>query len=356
MTENTFPVFRPMKLAELLDQAIRLYRRNFLQFIGIIAVPYIPLMMFQALSSILVASSLQGLASSSASSPLGIFSDGRYWLGLSGTFLFFILYLFLILGLATAALTRAISDSYSGEPVGIFSSYRRLGGSPLRLIGALFWLGLIGFGLIIWTIIPCVGWVSGPGLLIFISWIVLPLVAPVVVLENNGALASVRRAWDLSRTRFWWLIGFALILYLFSTLVISGPTLLISSALRYFMVSTSNPLNQQLMLTTVVQTLVTMITGLLYLPLQLSAITVVYFDLRVRSEGLDLALQAAPSGENASFNALAAAPSGPQPRLVSGKDVGNFVLFTLGFYALYALLVGIFFGLGMALVPLLTPR
>jgi hypothetical protein len=353
MTENTFPIFRPMKLAELLDQAIRLYRRNFLQFIGIIAIPYIPLMLFQAFSSILMTSSLQGLASS-ASSPYGIFSDGRYWLGLSGTFLFIIFYLFLINGVATAALTRAISDSYSGEPVGIFSSYRRLGGSPARLIGALLWLGLIGIGLIIWTIIPCVGWISGLGLLIFITWIVLPLVAPVVVLEKNGALASVRRAWDLSRTRFWWLIGFVLILYLFSALVVSGPSLLISSALRYFMVSTSNPLNQQLMFTTVVQTLVSTITGLLYLPLQLSAITVVYFDLRVRSEGLDLALQTAPAGEHASIDLLAAAPSGPQPRLFSGKDVGNFILFTLGFYALYAILIGILILFGLALGPLLS--
>jgi len=58
-------------------------------------------------------------------------------------------------------------------------------------------------------------------------------------------------------------------------------------------VAASNPesLEQYTLLSTVIQTLVTMIFSLLYLPLQLTAMTVVYFDLRVRSEGLDLALQ-----------------------------------------------------------------
>jgi hypothetical protein len=354
MTESSFLEFRPRKLAELFDQAIRLYRRNFLQFIGIIAIPYIPLMLIQTFSAALVTSSMQGLVNES--SPFGIFTNGKYWLGLAGTFLFYILYLLLIQGLATAALTRAISDSYAGEPVGIFSSYRRLGASPGRLVGALLWLGLIGIGLSIIMIIPCIGWIIIPGLFVFLISIVLPLVAPVVVLENHGARASVRRAWDLGRTRFWWLIGYVLILYLFSSLIISGPTLLMSSALRYFTASSANPLNQQLTITTVIQTLITMITSLLYLPLQLSAITVVYFDLRVRSEGLDLALQSAPAVEHASINVLAAVPSGPHPGIFTGKDIGNFILFTLGFFVLYALLIAIFFAVGMAFLPLFTPR
>jgi hypothetical protein len=354
MTDSALPALRPMKLAELLDQAIRLYRRNFLQFIGIVAIPYVPLILIGAASSALSTSSLQGF--SSASSPYSIFTNANYWLGLAGTFVVAILHLFLIQGLATAALTRAIADSYVGQPIGILSSYRRLGASAGRLVGALLWLGLIGLVLFIWLLIPCVGWISGPGLFVFLVWVVLPLVAPIVVLENHGAMASVRRAWDLSRTRFWWLIGFAFILYLFATLVVSGPTLLISSALRYFTISNSNPLTQQLVVTTVIQTLVNMITGLLYLPLQLSAITVVYFDLRVRSEGLDLALQAQPVAEAAPGQVLAAVPAGSPARLITGTDIGNFVLFTLGFLAVYALLVGIVMGLSLALVPLLIPR
>lgn len=354
MTDFALPTLRPMKLAELLDQAIRLYRRNFLEFIGIVAIPYIPLIVIGAVSSALSTSSLQGITS--GSSPDSVFSSGTYWLGLAGSLAVGVLHLFLIQGLATAALTRAIADSYVGQPIGILSSYRRLGASAARLVGALLWLGLIGIVALVWLMVPCVGWVSGLGLFVFLVWVVLPLVAPIVVLENHGAIASVRRAWDLSRSRFWWLIGFSFVLYLFSALVISGPTTLIGSALRYLTIPSSNPLGQQMVLATVVQTLVSMIAGLLYLPLQLSAITVVYFDLRVRSEGLDLALQAAPPAGSTPAQILSVAPSGSGASLVTGTDIGNFVLFTLGFAALYVLLIGAVMGLGIALVPFLTPR
>ncbi len=37
METQSLPSLRPLRLGELLDQAIRLYRRNFLTFIGIIA-------------------------------------------------------------------------------------------------------------------------------------------------------------------------------------------------------------------------------------------------------------------------------------------------------------------------------
>ena len=47
MTDSVLPMIRPMTLAELLDRSIRLYRQNFLKFIGIFAIPYIPLMLAQ---------------------------------------------------------------------------------------------------------------------------------------------------------------------------------------------------------------------------------------------------------------------------------------------------------------------
>ncbi len=354
MTDFVLPALRPLKLGGVLDQAIRLYRRNFVEFIGIVAIPYIPLIVLQTVSAALSSSSVQDIGR--MSSPAELFSSPSYWLGMAGTLMGALLQILLIQGLATAALTRAVADSYIGRPTGILSSYRRLGGAAIRLIGALLWLGLISIGVFVWLIIPCVGWISGPGLFVFITWVVLPLVAPIVVLENRGAIASVRRAWDLSRTRFWWLVGFAVILYIFAAIVISGPSVLISSALRFLTVSGSGPLDQQLVLTTVAQTLVQMITGLLYLPLQLCAITVVYFDLRVRSEGLDLAILAAPAAETSPVEAVSVAPSGAQTPLLTGTDVGNLVLFTIGFAAAYALIFGLFAGLGMAFIPLLTPK
>jgi hypothetical protein len=43
VNDFALPHLRAMSLPELLDQAIRLYRQNFVKFVGIIAIPYIPL-------------------------------------------------------------------------------------------------------------------------------------------------------------------------------------------------------------------------------------------------------------------------------------------------------------------------
>jgi hypothetical protein len=97
-----------------------------------------------------------------------------------------------------------------------------------------------------------------------------------------------------------------------------------------------------------------MIGGLLYLPLQLTAMTVVYFDLRVRSEGLDLALQAAAaSGEETNIVALAGTSPQPTSSLVTGTDVGQFVLLSLAGGAIYVVLVSIVAGITLALMSAL---
>jgi hypothetical protein len=256
---------------------------------------------------------------------------------------FAILFIFLVQGFGNAALVRAIADGYAGKPVGILASYMRLKDAGWRLCFALLWMMLLFTGFVIFTFIPCVGWLGGPGLLLFLFWIVLPMLAPVVVIENRGPLASAGRAWDLGRTRFWWLIGYALILALLNLLVIFGPSVLIGSILRFFLLAHSDPLNpaagRDLLVLTVVQSLVNMLGTILVVPLQFSAMTVAYFDLRVRSEGLDLAVQASAPKENAPLELPDAAAMRSPTRLITGTDVGNFILLSLGFFAVYALLI-----------------
>jgi len=347
MTDLVFPSLRPMSLVQLLDQAIRLYRRNFLQFIGIIAVPYVPIMVLQAASSALSTSTLtRGMMSS----PEALFSNSSYWLGILGTLVVVVLDFFLVRGLGAAALTRAVADSYAGQKVGILSSYRHLKDSPVRLILALVLMGLISIVILVWAIIPCIGWISGLGLFYFVLLVVSPLLAPITVLENNGVLDSIRRAWDLSRVRFWWLIGFILVLSLFAAIVLVGPSLLINLVMRSVLLSGSNPFGQQLILSSIIQILFSTIMGLIYYPLYASAITMVYFDLRVRSEGLDLALQAenAPAPDaNALINLPQIVPTKSASPFFTGTDILQFILLTLGLVAVlvlvYSILIGVVF-------------
>ena len=114
MESQVLPTLRPLRLGELLDQAIRLYRRNFLTFIGIIAVVYVPLMILQTAASTLMTSSISDLAGST--SPTEIFSNYAYWGGLLSTLVVGFLQFIFVQGIATGALTRAVADNYLGKP------------------------------------------------------------------------------------------------------------------------------------------------------------------------------------------------------------------------------------------------
>ena len=337
-----------MTLGEILDQAIRLYRRNFIRFIGIIAVPYIPLTLIQTGLTYLSTNSLTDFQVDPSNPFL---FPGTYWMGLLGMIVVGFLEFILVRGVAGVALTRAVADSYTGQSVDIIGSYSKIGSSWTRVLGAMILFALLSFAVGVGAIfIPCVGWFFGLGIFIFLSLVVGPLLAPIMALERQDVGSSLRRAWDLGRSRFWWLLGFALILSLLAQLIITGPSYLIKTILQYILLEQAT-YQDQLVWTTVIQVLVQMIGGLLYLPLQLSAMTVVYFDLRVRAEGLDLALQAAANA-GAETNIIALAETSPQPTasLMTGSDAGQFILVSIALIALYAILVGILFAFAFAAV------
>jgi hypothetical protein len=208
MENQALLTLRPLRLGELLDRAIRLYRANFLTFIGIIAVVYVPLMVLQTASSALLSSSMLG----GFSTPEEIFTNTAYWAGIASTLILAFVQLILVQGIATGALTRAVADNYLGKKTGILDAYRGIGKSWLTLVGALFFVGLVLFVLTIWWLVPCIGWFTGLGMMVFLMAAINPLVPPAVVLENQGVIDAVKRAWSLARRRFWPVIGYIFVL------------------------------------------------------------------------------------------------------------------------------------------------
>ncbi len=345
MTDSVIPTtIRPMNLGELLDTAIRLYRQNFLKFIGIFAIAYVPLTLIQTGLSLFTTSSL--LETGTGTPGLDYLLSFGGIAAMTGSFVLFFVQFIFVQGVATAALTRAVANNYTGKSVGILDSYKTLSTSWLKLILALIIVFLLVMFLTFWMLVPCIGWFSGPGILFFIGLVVSPLIPPVISLENAGVFESIRRAWDLARSRFWWLVGCALILALFGWLIVSGPVLLMNWVLTHALTSLSSNVNFQLAMTTVLQTLITMFMSLLYTPLKLTVMTVIYFDLRARSEGLDLAMQLPTSA--ASENDVLTLPeiTGKTPiPLISGIDVGRFALLSMAGLAFYGLIFVVLFGI-----------
>lgn len=344
METQAQPILRPLRLGELLDRAIRLYRGNFLTFIGIIAVVYVPLMVLQTASAALMTSS----AFIGTSNPRDVFTNYGYVIGSLSTIVLVLVQFVLVQGIATGALTRAVADNYLGKKTGILDAYRGISGSWLSLVAALLFILLLFFVLMVWwIIIPCAGWFTGLGMMIVLMAVVNPLVAPAVVLENQRALDAVRRAWSLARRRFWPVLGSIFILYLFSLLIVNGPQAIVNLLLAQVSDSFGDR-TMQMVVTSIVGGLVSLVFVLIYYPLQMTAFTLIYFDLRVRTEGFDLAALTMEASGSTDLSEVMALPV-PEVNegLMTWAEVGNFAILTLGGLGLYILFFSVIMGMAL---------
>ncbi|MCB8929055.1 MAG: hypothetical protein H6652_25900 [Ardenticatenaceae bacterium] len=325
---------QPMSMSQLLDRAIRLYRNNFLIFVGIVAIAQIPATAVNMIGLWLAPTPELNFSPAASVTDIwlqtlesaGLGNNPWVWLGRLITLL--------LVQLATAAMTKAVAENFLGHKIGLFDAYRKIGRSGLTLLLATF----VGVVLIIaiviwWLVVPCLGWFTGFGILFFFSGIVLPLIAPVIVLERRTALEGIKRAWNLARRRFWWIIGFMLLLGLFGQLIVTGPALL-----SVFIVQGSFGSGLDSNTANLVQQVISLLLNLIYLPLRLACVTLLYFDMRVRTEGFDLAVLALSDDANADNLALTA-PGLGQSIMPSWEEFGYFALITVAFVVLYIALV-----------------
>lgn len=360
---------RPLSIGQLLDQAIRLYRNNFIQFIGIIAIVQVPVALLSIVVTVLGFGDILTQMVQPGSTPateealaaaFGAIAISMV-IGLVGAFLLWVV--------GASALVRSTTDSLIGIPSAIIEAYqksKRSWGALLftMLIFALFIL----VALLATVFIPCVGWLFGPSLLAVMGTVVFPLITPIVTLEGKRGISAIRRAWDLTRRRFWPVLGFVFILYLFAQLIISGPTYLAQFITSLF-TGESITNGTTSLVSLVSQSIVGMVFGVLYIPLQIIAITLLYFDLRVRTEGFDMVVQAsgalspedifagttAGSSSTPDLNTLIAqAPPAETSAVITSKEAGYLAILTLIVVGLYFLLFGIIFVILMAASAAMT--
>jgi hypothetical protein len=362
MESTESSTLRPLTIGQILDRTMRLYRQQFLTFVGIIAVMLVPIMAVQLILTLVnvpnvlaAAERLQDPDAIMAADPMNLFWSQMAAAGLGTNLMISALVFVLVNGIATAALVHAIANSYLGKPVDILSSYGQLSGSWLRLLGALLVFTVLCIVAAVFVIVPCIGWVMGPGLVVFLGYVVGPLIPATVVIEGQGALGAIRRAWDLTRRRFWWSLGFMIILWIFAYVLLLGPTALIQLLLSGLdtMLPDADPATIYSIQTGVSQ-LVTMLMQLLYLPIQLTAITLMYFDLRVRTEGFDLAMMAAadkPSSEGeTSPTGMPPAPAPASDGVITSREAGYFIAMSVGAVALCIVAYAILIMIGLAIM------
>lgn len=126
--------------------------------------------------------------------------------------------------------------------------------------------------------------------------------SPAMVLENLGVFAAIGRSWSLTRKNFWRLLGINILTTIITSMV-AGVFGGIASALSVIFVvaGSSSPedaitsINTAYILTMVVST----IAQLLILPFTSSVNALLYIDLRMRKEGLDVELRNAVAEQQA---------------------------------------------------------
>lgn len=285
---------RSFTLLEILDRTFRIYRENFLAMIGLVAVINIPLTIVSTLNTL----SNPGFSSSSFG---GGFSSGSSQLS-SGTDFssacllpaLTILLSIIQVVVVNAVLTYMASESHLGRKASIgeaFSAIRH----RLTKVGC----GLVLFYLILIALAFGIGVGAAlctPALAVFGVWIYIGVATyafliPILTLEEVNISFGVNRSWGLGKSRFWSILGLIVVITILS-LVLTASLTAVSYLLLFQMFSTGMTEGAL-----IVQTVLSTIINILVAPLTPIALTLLYYDTRVRLEGLDIAFSAVDTPE-----------------------------------------------------------
>jgi Membrane domain of glycerophosphoryl diester phosphodiesterase len=253
-------VLRPMSAGELLDRTFFLYRKNFVLFAGIVAIPYLATFGL-AMGQLAIAGPRVGV------------SAARGVAGVVTALISAIVYL-LALAASQAATVVAVSHVHLDRPASIASSYGAVKSHVFKYM--LIMLGLwiaIGIGFVLLIV---------PGIMLALMW---ALVIPVAVLENKGLSDSAARSKELTkgnRGRIFAIYFLFVVLYYIITVVLQLPAFAILGISKP---ATPTAIPVSFLVTS--QALA-YISQCLVGPLLTIALALVYYDERVRKEAFDL--------------------------------------------------------------------
>ncbi len=311
----------------MFDAAFRLYRAHFLTFIGIVALPQVPMTIVQFLLQFVIGgkATLEVLRFSSSppafrpgTDPFDIFPINSFLTFYAITLVLAVLQGLIVQSLITGALAKAISHAYLGRPTTILGAY----GFGLRSFGALIAASLLLFLMAIGIVAIFAGCSIGAAVavgvaaqfgrspttaVLFGSLVVLAvfvLMIPValfffirfilatqaIVLEGLGPLAGLRRSWRLIGSSFWRALGIFILVLVLSVMMSALPSVLV---LFFLNLGSAGAFGDgEIIRNQALGTLMSQLGLIISLPLLFSIYTLLYYDLRIRKEGYDLELMA----------------------------------------------------------------
>ncbi len=282
---------RPLGVGDIVDRVFALYRSRPLMFLAIAAIPYLVLVLVLVGLTAAFGASLVALPALFEGDPASAIARLAPLAGALLVYVALVVLSALVMSLVqSAALVAATAARYLGKEtsvgsalrVGLTASPRLLGMGALAVIAfCVLWV-LLTVGMAIsrewWAIL--IGTVIGivASFYLAASWMVSPAVA---VLESTGPVASLGRAWRLSDGGRWRILGLIALLLILQVVL---------SSLLSFLVVASLVADRSIQF--VVQQAVNILATIAWAPVYWGTFAVLYYDLRVRKEALDLQLAA----------------------------------------------------------------
>jgi hypothetical protein len=291
---------RPLTLGELLDRAFSLYRRHFWLFVGIMALPSLLALGFGVVMAVASPQPVTPESVAAGDADPAAIIGGVVWfiiaiIGMAAVY-------FIAYAVALGATTVAVSELYMGRPITIRGAYTPMRGKIGRLALLLILVTLRMFAAFFMVFIGAavsgvVGAVAAPilaplfvlaaflGAIAVWVWMMIryAVAVPVVVLEDETASAAISRSIDLTHGNL--LRVFALLAF---TMVITYAVLAIFQGPFVFAGFMAGPESSTAFWLNLAGTITGSIGGAFTGPLMIVAFAVLYYDLRVRKEGLDL--------------------------------------------------------------------
>lgn len=301
---------KPLDFGERLGAAFKLYQANFVTFVTITAVIVVPLQLVSVLLGAWLSRDLPvdpetGLVDVEA-------IDGSTALAYAATF--FVAIVITAIGslLATGGVTKAAADDAVGRSRDWQDSLRYAMGRLGALIAGSLLFGLGVAGVVVGGILATVVLVALTGALgaligsvatiagavfLAVSWSIW---VPPVIVERTGAIAALSRSAELVSGRRWPIMGYLLVVGLLVGLIngIAG------GVIGGFAGSAGE--GAGFLLETVVRIALSVVTA----PIYAAALIVLYFDQRVRSEGVDPIIADLTAADDDPFGSL---PPGQTP-------------------------------------------
>jgi hypothetical protein len=184
----------------------------------------------------------------------------------------------------------------------------------LPLVGVTLLIGVGGFlavavmvGVIVALAFAIGPWAALPGAVIGIGgtialvyvYVKLALASPALVMEGVGVVTSLKRSWVLVRRSWWRVLGILILSAIITSLlttVVTVPITLIATLIGGF--------SESLVPTVLASGVATLVAGIITLPFSAAVTGLLYIDLRMRREALDIELVSA--GVQPSADPLAA--------------------------------------------------